>query len=336
MAIGLCYPFAMQKARKWYADHVTVDYSGKRPKVIVHPDRDNLDKFKVVHGTTTNKWSGDAKPVFHAWVQMGDMIFDDQTKHTKPNGIDEATYYDVFSAEPKNEYTAKQAIAKCSLKGTEGPWDAKSIAKMKARDAWLGETRMDIKQIIKEELTKYLKEDDEYAVYQQRIEPLWVARDSLEKSNFPAMYPQAWEMVKDAVSEEDAAKMLNALENVDFAAIEASGALYNSIPWDELEAMTQEDDISPWSVAQDLEINQELQEEPGKGPVHVIGSLIHQHGFMNIRKSLEQMGFDVDFVTEPLTMWMLERDGVKYAALDKKHVDDPALTIGKYAIGVMG
>jgi len=158
MAIGLCYPFAMQKARKWYADHVTVDYSGKRPKVIVHPDRDNLDKFKVVHGTTTNKWSGDAKPVFHAWVQMGDMIFDDQTKHTKPNGIDEATYYDVFSAEPKNEYTAKQAIAKCSLKGTEGPWDAKSIAKMKARDAWLGENKVNIKQIIKEELTKYLEE----------------------------------------------------------------------------------------------------------------------------------------------------------------------------------
>ena len=160
--MGMCYPFAMEKARKWYADHVTVDDSGKRPKVIVHPDRDNLDKFKVVHGTTTNKWSGDAKPVFHAWVQMGDMIFDDQTKTTKPNGIDEATYYDVFSAEPKNEYTAKQAIAKCSTKGTEGPWDAKSIAKMKARDAWLGENKMNktkLKKMIKEELQAALRED---------------------------------------------------------------------------------------------------------------------------------------------------------------------------------
>jgi len=158
--MGMCYPFAMEKARKWYADHVTVDDSGKRPKVIVHPDRDNLDKFKVVHGTTTNKWSGDAKPVFHAWVQMGDMIFDDQTKTTKPNGIDEATYYDVFSAEPKNEYTAKQAIAKCSTKGTEGPWDAKSIAKMKARDAWLGENKMNktkLKKMIKEELQAVLE-----------------------------------------------------------------------------------------------------------------------------------------------------------------------------------
>jgi hypothetical protein len=140
-----------------------VDDSGKRPKVIVHPDRDNLDKFKVVHGTVTNKWSGDAKPVLHAWVQMGDMIFDDQTKFTKPNGIDKATYYDVFSAEPKNEYTAKQAIANCHTKGIEGPWDAKSMAKMKARDAWLGETRMNktkLRKIIKEEMQRYLKEFD--------------------------------------------------------------------------------------------------------------------------------------------------------------------------------
>ena len=85
-----------------------------------------------------------------------------------------------------------------------------------------------------------------------------------------------------------------------------------------------------------LEELQAVLNEQGKGPVHVIGSLIHQHGFMNVRKSLEQMGFDVDFVTEPLTMWILEKDGVRYAALDKKLVDDPALTIGKYAIGVMG
>ena len=151
----------MEKARKWFDDHVTDDDSGKRPKVIVHPDRDNLDKFKVVHGTVTNKWSGDGKPVLHAWVQMGDMIFDDQTKFTKPNGIDKATYYDVFSAEPKNEYTAKQAIAKCHTKGIEGPWDAKSMAKMKARDAWLGENKMNktkLQRIIKEELQAVLKE----------------------------------------------------------------------------------------------------------------------------------------------------------------------------------
>ena len=163
-AIGLCYPFAMEKARKWYDDHVTVDDSGKRPKVIVHPDRDNVDKFKVVHGTVTNKWSGEGKPVLHAWVQMGDKIFDDQTKSTKPNGIDKATYYDVFQAEPKNEYTAKQAIAKCHTKGGEGPWDAKSMAKMKARDAWLTkESKMNktkLKRIIKEELQAILNEEE--------------------------------------------------------------------------------------------------------------------------------------------------------------------------------
>jgi len=171
-AIGLCYPFAMEKARKWFDDHVTDDDSGKRPKVIVHPDRDNLDKFKVVHGTVTNKWSGDGKPVLHAWVQMGDMIFDDQTKFTKPNGIDKATYYDVFQAEPKNEYTAKQAIAKCHTKGGEGPWDAKSIAKMKARDAWLGENKVNIKKIIKEELQTVLKERESLGA-DRTIEEVW-------------------------------------------------------------------------------------------------------------------------------------------------------------------
>ena len=163
--MGMCYPFAMEKARKWYDDHVTVDMSGKRPKVIVHPDRDNLDKFKVVHGTVTDKWQDPPKPTLHAWIEMGDTVFDDQTKYTKPNGIDKATYYDVFQAEPNNEYTAKQAIAKCSLKGTEGPWDAKSIAKMKARDAWLGENKVNIKQIIKEELQAVLKESLQDRLY---------------------------------------------------------------------------------------------------------------------------------------------------------------------------
>ena len=97
-----------------------------------------------------------------------------------------------------------------------------------------------------------------------------------------------------------------------------------------------EDDISPWSVAQDLEINQEFQGEAGKGQVHVIGSLIHQHGLMNAGEALEQMGFDADFVTNPLPMWMLEKDGVKYAALNKKYVEDPDLIVGDIAIGVMG
>lgn len=73
-----------------------------------------------------------------------------------------------------------------------------------------------------------------------------------------------------------------------------------------------------------------------KGAVHVIGSLIHQHGLMDAGEALEQMGFDADFVTSPLPMWMLEKDGVKYAALNKKYVEDPDLIVGDIAIGVMG
>ena len=73
-----------------------------------------------------------------------------------------------------------------------------------------------------------------------------------------------------------------------------------------------------------------------KGAVHVIGSLIHQHGLMDAGEALEQMGFRADFVTSPLPMWMLEKDGVKYAALNKKYVEDPDLIVGDIAIGVMG
>ena len=69
--------------------------------------------------------------------------------------------------------------------------------------------------------------------------------------------------------------------------------------------------------------------------IDIIGSLVNQHGFMNVREPLEQMGFTVDFVTEPLPMYNLTKDGVKYAALNKKYVDDPDLVVGDTAIGTM-
>ena len=75
--------------------------------------------------------------------------------------------------------------------------------------------------------------------------------------------------------------------------------------------------------------------EAGDRNVDIIGSLVNQHGFMNVREPLEQMGFTVDFVTEPLPMYNLTKDGVKYAALNKKYVDDPDLVVGDTAIGTM-
>ena len=158
LAIGQCFPFAVQMAKKWWDDHID---KTKRPGKGVHPDIDNKDKFKVVHGTVTNKWDKSAKPVIHAWVEMGDKVFDDQTSATKPNGVDKAIYYDNFQPEPKHEYTAEEVVINCMVKGGPGPWDEEFIEKIKARDAWLGESRMNktkLQRIIKEELKAALNE----------------------------------------------------------------------------------------------------------------------------------------------------------------------------------
>jgi hypothetical protein len=82
-------------------------------------------------------------------------------------------------------------------------------------------------------------------------------------------------------------------------------------------------------------VDAEINAETATDPVEIIGSLIHTSGFMNAREPLEQMGFKVDFVTEPITMYILEKDGVKYAALNKKYAEDPDLVVGEIAIGTM-
>ena len=69
--------------------------------------------------------------------------------------------------------------------------------------------------------------------------------------------------------------------------------------------------------------------------VEMIGSLIHTNGFLNARESLGQVGFKVDFVTNPLPMYILEKDGVKYVALNKEYAEQPDLVVGNIAIGVM-
>jgi len=74
-------------------------------------------------------------------------------------------------------------------------------------------------------------------------------------------------------------------------------------------------------------------------PVQHIGDAIFNNGFMNARDALEKAGFKADFVTSPLAMWMIEKDGVTYAALNSKYAEDPDLTVdvdgGSIAIGVM-
>ena len=117
IAMGLCYPFANKMAKEWRKQHI--DASKPRGQ-RVHPDIGNKNKFKVVHGKTTNKWTGES--VLHAWVEKGDVIFDYQTHATKPNGIDRNIYYDSFQPEIHNEYTAEEALTNCARAGHHGAW----------------------------------------------------------------------------------------------------------------------------------------------------------------------------------------------------------------------
>lgn len=135
LATGMCFPFAVQKAEEWFQAHFTKGSRGHRPKR--HPDLNDKTKFKVVHGTVTDVWKNPPKPTVHAWVEMGDLVFDDQTKATKPNGIPKDVYYQMYQPVPKQEYTAEEAVTNCSRFGGEGPWDDKLYGNLQKRDAWL-------------------------------------------------------------------------------------------------------------------------------------------------------------------------------------------------------
>ena len=106
IAIGQCYPFALDMAKASAKDEFA-----------------DLSKFKVVHGRITDKFSNES--VLHAWVEKGGMAFDAQTSSTKPDGIPIADYYDMYQPEPHEEYTAEETIINCITKGHKGPWTDK-------------------------------------------------------------------------------------------------------------------------------------------------------------------------------------------------------------------
>jgi len=136
IATGMCFPFAYQKAEEWFEQHYTPpsdpNDDGKK-----HPDLNDKSKFKVVHGTVTDKWKQPAKPVVHGWVEMGDLVFDDQTKVTKPDGVHRKFYYEMYQPEVYQEFTAEEAVVNCIKYGGEGPWDDDLYAQMQKRDKWL-------------------------------------------------------------------------------------------------------------------------------------------------------------------------------------------------------
>ena len=117
IALGQCYPFANKMATEWLDAHID---KSKPPGEGVHPDIDDKDKFKVVHGRITDKFSGESN--MHAWVEKGDTVFDWQSHTTKPDGIPREVYYDIFQPEVHEEYTAEESMIKCMRSGHQGPW----------------------------------------------------------------------------------------------------------------------------------------------------------------------------------------------------------------------
>jgi hypothetical protein len=75
------------------------------------------------------------------------LVFDDQTRITKPDGVPKDVYYDMYQPEVFKEYNAEEVVVNCVMKG-EGPWDEELRDTMKQRDAWLNET---IRELLKED-----------------------------------------------------------------------------------------------------------------------------------------------------------------------------------------
>ena len=135
LAIGMCFPFAYQKANEWFESHFSKGKRGRAGKR--HPDLNDKTKFRVIHGTITDRWKSPSKPVVHGWVEMGDLVFDDQTQHTKPDGIPKKDYYEMYQPKIYGEYTAEEAVINCITLGGEGPWPDELHATLKKRDDWL-------------------------------------------------------------------------------------------------------------------------------------------------------------------------------------------------------
>ena len=150
--LGQCYPFANKKANEWYDQNL--DMSKPVGKGRVSPDIDNKDKFKVVHGRITDKSSGES--VLHAWVEMGDLVFDAQTSFTKPEGISKEVYYDMYQPEAHEEYTAEETMTSCMRTGQQGPWTEAIELDIEIGDIILGgkykNKRMEVKEIGEDEL----------------------------------------------------------------------------------------------------------------------------------------------------------------------------------------
>ena len=106
IAMGQCFPFAIQMA-KASSDEEFADPS----------------LFKVVHGEITVSERGETKTIPHGWVEKPGLVFDEQTSHTKPEGVPRDVWYAEYQPNPRKEYTAEEAMLTCVKQGQMGPWD---------------------------------------------------------------------------------------------------------------------------------------------------------------------------------------------------------------------
>ena len=106
--MGQCFPFAIQMV-KASSDEEFADPS----------------LFKVVHGEITVSERGETKTIPHGWVEKPGLVFDEQTSHTKPEGVPKDGWYETYQPDKKGrkEYTAEEAMLTCVKQGQMGPWD---------------------------------------------------------------------------------------------------------------------------------------------------------------------------------------------------------------------
>jgi len=106
--MGQCFPFAVKMAQ-----------------ASSNKEFEDLSLFKVVHGEITVSERGETKTIQHAWVEKPGLVFDEQTSHTKPDGVPRDVWYAEYqpSKENRKEYTAEEAMLTCVRQGQMGPWD---------------------------------------------------------------------------------------------------------------------------------------------------------------------------------------------------------------------
>ena len=69
-----------------------------------------------------------------------------------------------------------------------------------------------------------------------------------------------------------------------------------------------------------------LNESISDHDMDAVKELIKNTPFLDLRNGLTQLGFKVDFTTEPLTMYTAKKSGQTLAILNKKYVEDPDLS----------